>query len=222
MISTRANRMRVVALISGSGSNLQALIDAMQCRALPIDIVAVISSRADAFGLRRAEQAGIATAIVDPARYATRDTYDIALKKTIDEHSPQLVVLAGFMRILTPDFVAHYADRMLNVHPSLLPVLRGLHTHRRALETKEARHGASIHFVTSELDGGPVVLQASVVVRPDDTPETLAKRVQTREHMIFPLAVRWFAAGRLYAQGQQAWLDGKSLNQPLLIDCSNV
>lgn len=214
--------MRVVALISGSGSNLQALIDAMRERALPIDIVAVVSSCAGIYGLERAAHAGIATALVDPALHATRESYDLALQETIDRFQPELLVLAGFMRILTPAFVDHYAGRMLNVHPSLLPAYRGLHTHKRVLAANESLHGASIHFVTSELDGGPVVLQASVGVRPDDTPASLAERVLLREHIIFPLAVRWFATGRLRMQDHQAWLDNKPLTQPLLIDCSNA
>jgi len=215
------NHMRVVVLISGNGSNLQALIDAVRDRALPIDICAVISSRANAFGLNRATQAGIATAVVEPALHPTREEYDASLQKTIDDYAPELVILAGFMRILTPALVNHYAGRMINIHPSLLPKYRGLHTHKRALEAKEPLHGASVHFVTSELDGGPVAFQASVAVRPDDTPESLAERVLAREHIILPLAVRWFAAGRLRADPQHAFLDNQLLTHPLVFDGSN-
>ncbi len=206
----------IVVLISGGGSNLQAIIDAAGRQQLPVDIRAVISNRADAYGLHRARAAGIATQVIDHREFADRESFDRALRRAIDSHAPGLVVLAGFMRILTPEFVAHYQGRMFNIHPSLLPELRGLHTHRRALEAKRSTHGASVHFVTSELDGGPVVLQAEVPVLPGDDPDTLAARVLAEEHRIYPLAIRWFAEGRLKLEEGVPVLDGKVLNTPII------
>jgi phosphoribosylglycinamide formyltransferase-1 len=189
--------LRVVVLISGSGSNLQALIDGQQSGDLPIDIVAVISNRPSVFGLERARNAGIPTALLDHKNFASREDFDRALQQEIDQFSPDLVVLAGFMRILTPEFTAHYTGRMLNIHPSLLPKFQGLHTHQRALDADETHHGVTVHFVTAELDGGPSVIQAKVPILDGDSPESLAKRVQRQEHVIYPLAVKWFAEGRL-------------------------
>lgn len=207
----------VLVLISGSGSNLQALIDA-QADA-PYRIVAVISNVADAFGLERARRAGIPAEVLSHRTYGDRAAYDQALAALIDRYGPDLVVLAGFMRILTPAFVARYAGRMMNIHPSLLPKLRGLHTHQRALEAGETEHGASVHFVTDELDGGPLIIQARVPVLPGDDAETLAARVLTREHRIYPQAVRWFAEGRLMmgADGRPR-LDGEVLDTPYLLE----
>lgn len=210
--------LRVVVLISGGGSNLQALIDA-QTSGLPIRIVAVVSNRADAPGLDRARRHAIPAEILSHRDYSDRETYDAALQRLIDRYRPGLVALAGFMRILTPGFVNHYYGRMFNIHPSLLPKLRGLHTHRRALDAGETTHGASVHFVTAELDGGPVVLQASVPVLPADDAETLMARVLEQEHRIYPCAVRWFAEGRLAldANGTPR-LDGEPLVAPRVID----
>jgi phosphoribosylglycinamide formyltransferase-1 len=207
-----------VVLISGSGSNLQALIDEAQ-RGLPIRIRALISNEPDAFGLERARRAGIPTRVLSHLGYPTRDDYDEALGALIDEFEPGLVVLAGFMRILTPALVARYRGRMLNIHPSLLPKFRGLHTHRHALEAGETVHGASVHFVTEDLDGGPLVLQARVPVEPGDDPDSLAARVLTREHRIYPQVVRWYAQGRLRldASGRPS-LDGRALDRPLQLD----
>lgn len=188
--------MKVVVLISGSGSNLQALIDGAQAD-LPIHIRAVISNEPNAFGLERARGAGIETRVLNHRDYRSRQDYDAALSVLIDEFEPGLVVLAGFMRILTPAFIARFQGRLLNIHPSLLPKFRGLHTHQRALAAGETVHGASVHFVTEELDGGPVVLQARVPVEPGDDPERLAARVLKQEHRIYPQAVGWFAQGRL-------------------------
>lgn len=204
------NPCNVVVLISGSGSNLQALIDS-QGAGNPASIRAVISNRADAYGLVRAQNAGIATAVLDHKAFEGREAFDAALIEAIDAYRPDLVVLAGFMRILTPGFVRHYAGRLLNIHPSLLPRYKGLHTHQRALEAGDAEHGCSVHFVTEELDGGPLVVQAVVPVRAGDTAETLASRVQIGEHHIYPLAVRWFAEGRLRLGPQGAELDGAPL-----------
>lgn len=201
----------VVVLISGSGSNLQALIDSIAHDGNPARIAAVISNRADAYGLVRAQQAGIATAVLDHKQFADREAFDAALVEAIDAHQPDLVVLAGFMRILTPAFVTHYSGRLLNIHPSLLPKHKGLHTHQRALEAGDSEHGCSVHFVTEELDGGPLVVQAVLPVRADDTPDSLAQRVHQAEHQIYPLAVRWFAEGRLRLGPQGCLLDGQAL-----------
>lgn len=201
----------VVVLISGSGSNLQALIDSLAAGDTPARISAVISNRADAHGLVRATAAGIPTQVLDHKAFANREAFDEALRDTIDAFAPDLVVLAGFMRILTPGFVRHYHGRMFNIHPSLLPKYKGLDTHKRVLEAGDAEHGCSVHFVTEELDGGALVLQASTTVLPDDTPDSLAQRVHALEHRIYPLAVRWFAEGRLRLVGDGAMLDGESL-----------
>lgn len=205
-----AQPCNVVVLISGSGSNLQALIDAIAA-GLPARIGAVISNRADAYGLVRAQNAGIATAVLDHKGFDGREAFDRALIERIDAQQPDLVVLAGFMRILSAEFVRHYAGRLLNIHPSLLPRYKGLHTHQRALEAGDAEHGCSVHFVTEELDGGPLVVQAVVPVLDGDTPDSLAQRVQRSEHHIYPLAVRWFAEGRLRLGEQGVELDGQPL-----------
>lgn len=196
----------VVVLISGSGSNLQALIDSLGDDN-PVRISAVVSNRAEALGLRRAEAAGIATHVVQHKDFADREAFDAALMDIIDVHQPQLVVLAGFMRILTAGFVRHYQGRLLNIHPSLLPKYKGLDTHRRALEAGDLEHGCSVHFVTEELDGGPVAIQASFAIEPDEDIAVLTDRVHAAEHVIYPLAVRWFAEGRLRLAEQGAMLD---------------
>lgn len=201
----------VVVLLSGSGSNLQALIDSCQGQDSPVRIRAVVSNRADAFGLQRAATAGIDSVVLDHTQFNGREAFDAALMARIDGFAPDLVVLAGFMRILSGDFVRHYQGRLLNIHPSLLPKYKGLHTHRRALEAGDAEHGCSVHFVTEELDGGPLVVQAVVPVASDDTVESLAQRVHHQEHLIYPLAVRWFAEGRLRLGEQGALLDGQPL-----------
>ncbi|QSL93150.1 phosphoribosylglycinamide formyltransferase [Ectopseudomonas toyotomiensis] len=201
----------VVVLISGSGSNLQALIDSVAHDGNPARIAAVICNRAGAYGLERAKQAGIATELLDHKQFNGREAFDAALIQAVDAHQPDLVVLAGFMRILTPGFVQHYAGRLLNIHPSLLPKHKGLHTHQRAIEAGDSEHGCSVHFVTEELDGGPLVVQAVLPVMADDTAESLAHRVHQQEHQIYPLAVRWFAEGRLRLGAQGAMLDGQPL-----------
>ncbi|MCF6363259.1 MAG: phosphoribosylglycinamide formyltransferase [Gammaproteobacteria bacterium] len=203
------SKLPIVVLISGSGSNLQAIIDATARGELPVEIRAVISNRADTRGLQRATDAGIATETLDHKAFASRGDYDHALMALIDRFQPGLVVLAGFMRLLTDAFTTHYAGRMLNIHPSLLPDFKGLHTHRRAIKENAAEHGASVHFVTAELDGGPVVLQARVPVHAGDSPEQLAARVLEQEHRIYPEAIRWFAEGRLRLdEDGHAKLDG--------------
>ncbi|WP_145004904.1 phosphoribosylglycinamide formyltransferase [Pseudomonas oryzihabitans] len=198
----------VVVLVSGHGSNLQALIDAATP---PVRIAAVIANRAEAYGLERARHAGIATAVIDHREHADRDSFDAALAAAIDAQGADLVVLAGFMRILTPAFVRRYQGRLLNIHPSLLPLYKGLHTHQRALDAGDAWHGCSVHFVTEELDGGPVVLQSRVPVQAEDTAESLAARVHAAEHLLYPVAVRLFAEGRLRLGTSGAELDGEAL-----------
>lgn len=205
----------LVVLISGNGANLQAIIDARDRGELPVEIRAVISNHPGAFGLERARRAGVPAVAIDHTHYPSREQFDAALRREIDTVAPRLVALAGFMRILTPEFVTHYAGRMLNIHPSLLPKYRGLNTHQRALDAGESEHGASVHFVTTELDGGPVVLQARVPIAPTDTAQTLANRVKDREHLIFPLAIRWFAEGRLQWHDGRAYLDNKELSAPI-------
>ena len=209
-------KLPIVVLISGRGSNLQSIIDQAASGDLPVEIRAVISNRPGVRGLDRAAAAGIETRVLDHGDFSDRESYDRALAELIDSYHPGLVVLAGFMRILTPGFVRHYAGRMLNIHPSLLPKFRGLHTHERALEAGEKEHGASIHFVTEELDGGPVFLQAVVPVLPDDTPERLAARVLEQEHRLYPEAIRWFAEGRIrLTEDGRLLLDGKPLDSPV-------
>jgi phosphoribosylglycinamide formyltransferase-1 len=201
----------VVVLLSGSGSNLQALIDSSQGSDSPVRIRAVVSNRADAYGLQRAAAAGIDSAVLEHTGFEGREAFDAALMAQIDSYAPDLVVLAGFMRILSGDFVRHYQGRLLNIHPSLLPKYKGLHTHRRALEAGDGEHGCSVHFVTEELDGGPLVVQAVVAVAPGDTVESLAQRVHHQEHQVYPLAVRWFAEGRLRLDEHGALLDDQPL-----------
>lgn len=201
----------VVVLLSGTGSNLQALIDSTRTGSSPVRIAAVISNRADAYGLQRARDAGIETRALDHKAFEGREAFDSALIELIDAFAPKLVVLAGFMRILSADFVRHYTGRLLNIHPSLLPKYKGLHTHQRALEAGDTEHGCSVHFVTEELDGGPLVVQAVVPVESADSAQTLAHRVHTQEHRIYPLAVRWFAEGRLILGDHGALLDGQLL-----------
>lgn len=208
----------VVILISGRGSNLQSIIDAVADDALPVEIRAVISNRPAADGLQRATQAGITTAVIDHARYSDRAAFDQALQECIERFQPGLVVLAGFMRILTAGFVHHYQGRMLNIHPSLLPEFPGLNTHQRVLESGYKQHGASIHFVTEAVDGGPVVLQARIPVYQQDTVTTLAARVLQQEHRLYPLAIRWFAEQRLQLDDTgNAVLDGERLSDPVIL-----
>ncbi|PLC41397.1 phosphoribosylglycinamide formyltransferase [Ralstonia pickettii] len=187
----------IVILISGRGSNMEAIVRACQAEGWSGRIAAVISNRPEAAGLKFAASHGIATAVVDHKAFPDRDSFDAALAQVIDGFSPDLVVLAGFMRILTPGFVKRYAGRMLNIHPSLLPCFPGLHTHEAALAMGVKVHGATVHFVTADLDHGPIVLQAIIDVRLDDTPDSLAGRLLVQEHTIYPRAVRWFVEGRL-------------------------
>ncbi|WP_448248603.1 phosphoribosylglycinamide formyltransferase [Thalassotalea agariperforans] len=202
---------RIVVLISGSGSNLQALIDACKQSDYPGEIVGVISNKADAYGLERAKQANIAQQALEHKNFESRELYDQALVKAIDVYQPDVVVLAGFMRILTAEFVQHYQGRLINIHPSLLPKYQGLHTHQRALDAGDEEHGVSVHFVTEELDGGPVILQAKIPIFPGDNADDLASRVHEQEHRIYPLVVKWFCQKRLSMQDGFAILDGCQL-----------
>ena len=213
-----SNRIRVVVLISGSGSNLQTLIDQSHDGTLPIEIVAVICNVPGAYGLLRAEKADIKTQIINNKDFSYRESYDQQLQRTIDEYQPELIVLAGFMRILSEGFVNHYLGRMLNIHPSLLPKYRGLNTHQRAIDNNEKTHGASVHFVTPELDGGPIIIQSEVPVHNSDTADSLAKRVQIQEHIIYPIAISWFALKRLKLNNNQLEYDGQICKQPILFD----
>jgi len=201
----------IVVLISGNGSNLQAIIDACKQKKINGTLRAVFSNKADAFGLERAREAGIAAHALSASQFASREAFDRELVQEIDAYAPDVVVLAGYMRILSPAFVAHYAGRLLNIHPSLLPKYPGLNTHRQVLENGDAEHGTSVHFVTDELDGGPVILQAKVPVFEGDSEEDVTARVQAQEHAIYPLVVNWFVDGRLAMRDGTAWLDGSPL-----------
>lgn len=210
-----ATPLPIVVLISGQGSNLQAIIDAVNRGEVAATIRAVISNRPQAEGLKRARRAGIPAVVIDHTRFADREGFDTALQEAIDAYAPGLVVLAGFMRILTPPFVRHYHGRMLNIHPSLLPAFRGLDTHRRALAAGVKEHGLSIHFVTDELDGGPVIMQKKVPILAGDNANTLAVRVQEAEHRLYPRVIGWFAAGRLQLRDHHIAFDGEPLTGPL-------
>ncbi len=211
-------KIRLVVLISGRGSNLQAILDQAASGELAVEIAAVISNRPGVHGLERARRAGVPALELDHKNFADRPEFESALIERIDRHQPDLVILAGFMRVLTAGFTEHYRGRLLNIHPSLLPKFRGLHTHERAIAAGETEHGASIHFVTAELDGGPVIAQARVPVLPDDDPDTLAARVLEQEHRLYPQAIRWFAEGRLRLDGERVLFDGKSQVDPLRLE----
>ncbi|MAG76022.1 MAG: phosphoribosylglycinamide formyltransferase [Colwelliaceae bacterium] len=204
---------RIVVLISGGGTNLQAIIDACKSSEYPGEVVGVISNKADAYGLTRAQNADIPVSTLSHKDFDSREAYDLSLIDTIDQYKPDVVVLAGFMRILTPAFVQHYLGRLLNIHPSLLPKYQGLNTHQRAIDAGDKEHGVSVHFVTEELDGGPVILQAKVPVFEQDTADDLASRVHQQEHRIYPLVVKWLCQGRLSMRNEQAILDEHVLPQ---------
>lgn len=210
-------RAGIVILVSGRGSNMQAIIEAVRDGRLPAKIRAVISNEPGAPALESARAAGIPAIAINHREFPTRAQFDQALMREIDAREPRLVVLAGFMRILGREFIDHYAGRLINIHPSLLPAFPGLDTHERALQSGAKFHGASVHFVTHEVDGGPVIVQAAVPVRPDDSPETLAARVLAEEHRIFPLAIRWFLEGRLSVRDGRVSLDGRQSPEQGLI-----
>ena len=215
-MSTPSSPCPVVVLISGSGSNLQALIDS-PFHNESYRIAGVISNRADAKGLLRAKKQNIPTQVLSHKSYSSREEYDQALMNIIDRWQPVLVILAGFMRILSPVFVQHYMGRMLNIHPSLLPDYQGLHTHQRALDANESMHGASVHFVTEELDGGPVIIQAKVPVLADDSEQSLADRVLEKEHIIFPKAVNWFVKNELKLEVGKVYFRDEWLQDPMIL-----
>lgn len=216
--------LRLVVLISGSGSNLQAILDACGQRqagrhadidVMPAQVVGVLSNRSDALGLSRAARAGVATATLAHTDFADRAAFDQAMIAVIDRWQPDVVVLAGFMRILTPAFVQHYSGRLLNIHPSLLPLHKGLNTHQRAIDAGDVEHGCSVHLVNAELDGGPVIAQAALRVEESDTAETLAQRVHALEHRLYPAVLGWVANGRLQLDTVPLHLDGQPLTTPI-------
>jgi len=210
-MKSKVEPSRIVVLISGGGTNLQAIINACKLESYPGKVAGVISNKANVYGLTRAEDAKISTVTLSHKDFNSRDSYDKVLMDKIDNYSPDLVVLAGFMRILTPSFVEHYQGRLLNIHPSLLPKYQGLNTHQRAIDAKDNEHGVSVHFVTEELDGGPVILQAKVPVFSEDTSEDLAARVHEQEHRIYPLVIKWFCQNRLVMKKENAILDNIAL-----------
>jgi phosphoribosylglycinamide formyltransferase-1 len=214
-LSSRPPRQPIVILISGRGSNMRALIEHSRSETAAYSICSVISDRADAGGLDVARSFGIAARALTPAKGMERIEYDQALAAAIDACSPSLIALAGFMRILSAPFVERYTGKILNIHPSLLPKYPGLHTHRRAIEAREAEHGVTVHFVTAQLDGGPPVIQARVAVETNDTEGTLSRRILALEHVIYPLAVDWFCKGRLRCEAGKALLDGRILSEPV-------
>ncbi len=211
----------MVVLISGRGSNMETIARACAAEAWPAQIVSVIANRPGCVGLERASELGLPVQVINDREYADRRAFEVALASAIDAHCPDLVVLAGFMRVLGPEFVGRYAGRLLNIHPSLLPAFPGLHTHRRALEAGVRVHGATAHFVADEVDGGPIVAQAAVPVLDDDTEESLGQRVLEAEHRLYPLAVRWWADGRLRLVGSRVdLLDPRPDETRLLWDAS--
>lgn len=206
---------KTAILISGSGTNLQAFIDQVAAACIDLDLCLVFSNRPDAYGLTRAGEAGIPTACIEHGNFDDRETFDRAVAAALDEHEPGLLILAGFMRILSPWFVRHYEGRILNIHPALLPAYPGLDTHQRVLDAGEKWHGSTVHFVTEELDGGPRILQGKLRIGHGETADELCARVQAVEHQIYPEAAQWFGQGRLEYREGAAWLDGKLLREPL-------
>ncbi len=208
--------MPVVVMISGSGTNLQAILDAAADGAIPVRVQAVLSDVPGAFGLERARRSGVPAECLPAADFDDRESFDRALGRRLEQLSPGLVVLAGFMRILSAPLVRQWAGRMLNIHPSLLPAYRGLHTHRRVLEAGERQHGTSVHFVTEELDGGPLIAQARIDIRAEDTEASLNRRIQALEHRLYPQVIGWFGAGRLRLGDSGVELDGAALTAPVI------
>lgn len=202
---------RLVVLISGSGTNLQAIIDTCLTKSIQARIVGVISNKPDAYGLTRARKIGIPTFVIDNHKFTSRRAFDATLEKQIDAMNPSLVILAGFMRILGPELVTRYLGRILNIHPSLLPQYPGLNTHARALGDGAKEHGATVHFVTPELDCGPIILQKRIPVEMGDTAHSLAERVHQEEHELYPCVIRWFSEGRLKLVENVVYLDGNQI-----------
>ena len=215
MTDTAGDRLRTVVLVSGSGSNLQAIIEACEAGRIPAAVTGVLSDQPAAFGLERAARAGIRSECLPGRDFDSRESYDEALGERLAALDPELVVLAGFMRILTGELVADWHGRMLNIHPSLLPAYRGLHTHRRVLAAGDRRHGTSVHFVTEELDGGPLIARAVLDISDRDDEDSLLRRIQAMEHRLYPEVIGWFASGRLRMANDEPTLDGKALSAPV-------
>ena len=211
-------RCRVAILISGSGTNLQAFIDRHRDGELDADLVVVASNRADAYGLQRAVDAGIDTLCISLHDFDDREAFDRALAAGLGRFEPDLLILAGFMRILSPWFVQRFEGRILNIHPALLPKYPGLDTHTRALAAGDKHHGSTVHFVTEELDGGPGIVAGRLEIRAGDTADSLQSRVQRLEHRLYPMAAQWFATGRVRYRDGAAWLDGEKLGEPVIVD----
>jgi phosphoribosylglycinamide formyltransferase-1 len=211
-----ANRCKTAILISGSGTNLQAFIDAVDAGDLDLDLAVVFSNKPDAFGLERAEQAGIPTSCVQHSDFPDRESFDQAVIAELDRFQPDLLILAGFMRILSKAFVARYAGKILNIHPALLPLYPGLNTHQRALNAGDEWHGSTVHFVTDKLDAGPRILQGRLTVVPGESAQELAVRVQTIEHQIYPQAANWVGSGKVKFRDGQSWIDGNLSEEPIV------
>ncbi len=211
-----ASPCKTAILISGSGTNLQAFIDAVEDGNLDLELTVVFSNNPAAYGLERAEQAGIPTACIQHSDFPDRESFDHAVIAELDRFEPDLLILAGFMRILSPIFVAHYAGKILNIHPALLPLYPGLNTHQRVLNAGDQWHGSTVHFVTEELDGGPRILQGRLAIVPGETADELATRVQTVEHQIYPKAAGWVGSGKVTFRNGQAWVDGKLAEKPVI------
>ena len=211
-----SRRCKTAILISGSGTNLQAFIDAVVNDGLDLDIAVVFSNNPNAFGLERAEQAGIPTACLQHADFPDRDAFDRAVIAELDRFEPELLILAGFMRILSPPFVAHYAGKILNIHPALLPLYPGLNTHQRVLNAGDEWHGSTVHFVTEELDRGPRILQGRIAVKPSESAKELETRVQAVEHQIYPQAASWVGSGKVVFKNGESWVDGELAGEPVI------
>jgi phosphoribosylglycinamide formyltransferase-1 len=214
-LNSPRSTLSAAILISGGGSNLQAFIDAQKAQTLNLHLAVVLSNKPDAFGLQRARDAGIPTECVQNGDFADRESFDTAVARALDPYQPDLLILAGFMRILSASFVQHFAGRILNIHPSLLPKYPGLHTHQRAIDAGDSWHGATVHFVTEELDSGPLIIQGRVPIEESDDAKSLAARTLVIEHRIYPEAARLFATGRLVFRDGQTLLDGEPLLEPI-------
>ena len=208
------SQCKTAILISGSGTNLQAFIDAVENGCLDLDLTVVFSNNPNAYGLERAERAGIATACIQHSDFLDRESFDCAVITELDRYQPDLLILAGYMRILSPAFVAHYSGKILNIHPALLPKYPGLNTHQRVLDAGDKWHGSTVHFVTEELDRGPRILQGRITVSPSETANELRDRVQTIEHHIYPLAASWVGSGKVVFKNGQCWVDGEKSPEP--------
>jgi phosphoribosylglycinamide formyltransferase-1 len=218
LADTPSSPLGLAVIISGRGSNMLAIARASQAGQLNARVLQVIADRDSAAGIAAAQALGLATQVIPAKSFPDKASFETALAEAIDASGATLVVLAGFMRILSAEFTARYAGRLLNIHPSLLPAYKGLHTHERVLAAGETSHGVTVHYVTAELDGGPLLLQARIAVRPGDTADTLAARVQQREHIIYPRVIDWLATGRLQWRNGEPWLDGAALRQPVILE----